>query len=179
MQDVPYGLCHCGCGQRTPIAKRTSAQVGAVKGQPKKWVPGHAMRKGWRWAEEDRGFATPCWIWQLASNQLGYGLAGLGGGRQAGAHRVVYEKLRGPIPEGKILDHLCRVPACVNPDHLEPVTNAENAHRGISAKLNWETVREIRSSPETNAELSRRLRISDGQISKIRSGQQWREEEAA
>lgn len=47
-----------------------------------------------------------------------------------GAHRVVYEELVGPIPDGLMLDHLCRVRHCVNPEHLEPVTNRENVLRG-------------------------------------------------
>jgi hypothetical protein len=47
------------------------------------------------------------------------------------AHRFSYLKLVGPIPEGLQIDHLCRVRHCVNPDHLEPVTNKENIRRGI------------------------------------------------
>jgi hypothetical protein len=46
------------------------------------------------------------------------------------AHRVAYVLAKGAIPEGLVLDHLCRTPACVNPDHLEPVTNHENILRG-------------------------------------------------
>ena len=45
-------------------------------------------------------------------------------------HRLVYTLLVGPIPEGYILDHKCRVRCCCNPDHLEPVTHAVNTHRG-------------------------------------------------
>lgn len=45
------------------------------------------------------------------------------------AHRFAYELVKGPIPEGLTLDHLCNVPLCVNPDHLEPVTLSENIRR--------------------------------------------------
>jgi hypothetical protein len=48
------------------------------------------------------------------------------------AHRVVYEAAKGPIPEGLHLDHLCRTPPCVNPDHLEAVTPYENIARGTA-----------------------------------------------
>jgi hypothetical protein len=51
------------------------------------------------------------------------------------AHRVVFEILKGPIPGGMVLDHLCRVPACVNPRHLEVVTNKVNILRGISFSI--------------------------------------------
>lgn len=48
------------------------------------------------------------------------------------AHRLAYEFSKGLIPEGKTLDHLCRVRHCVNPDHLEPVSRGENVLRGVS-----------------------------------------------
>lgn len=78
--------------------------------------------------------ANGCWIWRLSRDKQGYGQYPTGTrGRHKRAHRVVYERLRGPIPAGLELDHLCRVHACVNPDHLEPVTHAENMARGIQA----------------------------------------------
>lgn len=56
-------------------------------------------------------------------------------GKPRRAHRVAYELLVGPIPEGLVLDHLCRVRHCVNPDHLEPVTKRENERRGKCGEL--------------------------------------------
>lgn len=70
-----------------------------------------------------------CWLWQGTISQKGYA-ALWWDGKMRVAHRVIWEGLVGPIPEGLTLDHLCRVHNCVNPDHLEPVTNAENTRRG-------------------------------------------------
>lgn len=70
-----------------------------------------------------------CWLWAGALSQ-GYGSVSLDG-RSQRAHRVVYKLLAGEIPDGLQLDHLCRVRRCVNPSHLEPVTNRENAIRGV------------------------------------------------
>jgi len=72
-----------------------------------------------------------CWLWDGACDGKGYGIL-LGPGRKGLllAHRVVYQLIRGPIPNGLCLDHLCRVRCCVNPDHLEAVTLRENILRG-------------------------------------------------
>jgi hypothetical protein len=69
-----------------------------------------------------------CWLWTGATgNPGGYGNVGFQGSTR-GAHRVVYELLVGPVPDGLVLDHLCRNRPCVNPDHLRPVTQLENVH---------------------------------------------------
>lgn len=69
-----------------------------------------------------------CWHWNGGLNSCGYGLA-FYAGRSLGAHRMAWELFRGPIPAGLEIDHLCRVPRCVNPLHLEPVTHRENMRR--------------------------------------------------
>lgn len=82
------------------------------------------------WAKVDKTGPNECWIWTASLNDKGYGNIGLGGsGNVAYAHRVAYELVVGPIPHGLVLDHVCRTPACVNPAHLEPVTQEENLAR--------------------------------------------------
>lgn len=70
-----------------------------------------------------------CWIWTGATNPKGYGSMSVSKNASALAHRVSYEATRGSIPAGLQIDHLCRHTSCVNPAHLEPVTNAENMRR--------------------------------------------------
>lgn len=72
-----------------------------------------------------------CWVWIGDATPRGYGRFMNQNGKVVRAHRVFYELLRGPIPDGLSIDHLCRVTSCVNPDHLEAVTNKENVLRGI------------------------------------------------
>jgi hypothetical protein len=73
---------------------------------------------------------TSCWFWTGRYNGFGYGLVG-SHATQKVAHRMVYEFLVGPVPEGLTLDHLCRNRPCVNPAHLEPVAFRENVLRGV------------------------------------------------
>lgn len=70
-----------------------------------------------------------CWLW-IGPDDGSKGYGRLPTLRGSQAHRVSYECFKGEIPEGLTLDHKCRVPSCVNPDHLEPVTMTENRNRG-------------------------------------------------
>lgn len=70
-----------------------------------------------------------CWEWTAHKDRDGYGQFSLPDGAKPMAHRWCWEFLVGPIPDGYQLDHLCLNKACVMPDHLEIVTNAENMRR--------------------------------------------------
>ena len=92
------------------------------------------------WAKVDRAGPVPdyqpdlgpCWLWTAGRDRMGYGRFGTPHAPHWSlAYRIAYEWLVGPIPEGLVIDHLCRVPACVNPAHLEPVTFRENLMRGL------------------------------------------------
>lgn len=127
-------LCECGCGQPTPLATKT--RRGNVKGQPTRYLHGHYFH-----ATRERDYevdeATGCWIWLHGKSGAGYGQLHVKHSRprrMVYAHRVYYERHVGPVPDGLELDHLCRNPSCVNPEHLEPVTHAENIKRGWAAK---------------------------------------------
>ncbi len=76
---------------------------------------------------------TDCLVWVGACNNKGYGLVSVGEGRIELAHRVAYAAVNGPIAPGLVIDHVCRVRNCINPAHLEAVTQAENNRRGRAA----------------------------------------------
>jgi len=123
------GLCECGCGETTAVAKRSYKSKGVRKGEHYRFVHGHGARK-YRADEPPYAVRTDgCWQWVRRFNDGGYGIIVIGGRRNR-AHRVFYEAAKGPVPSGLVLDHLCRNRGCVNPDHLEPVTNRVNILRG-------------------------------------------------
>lgn len=77
----------------------------------------------------------PCWEWDSHTKD-GYGyfsISSNSGRSLRPAHRLSYELAKGEIPEGLVIDHLCRVRHCVNPDHLEPVTDKVNILRGAGS----------------------------------------------
>jgi HNH endonuclease len=80
------------------------------------------------WAKVNK--TETCWLWIAGHDKLGYGKFHITKRFQCLAHRLAYQIIQGKIPENLELDHLCRVPSCVNPEHLEPVTHRVNIARG-------------------------------------------------
>jgi hypothetical protein len=174
--SIASGLCECGCGGATRIAPYTDHRRGWAKGQPIRYVHGHNRRKSFSWSECSTGYLTPCWIWQNAKNLAGYGVTTVSG-TSTRAHRAVYTMLVGPIDPGLQLDHLCRVRACVNPDHLEPVTCAVNVRRGTLTKLTPEAIAEIRAATASQTAVAATYGVTQGHVSRIKNNLTWREDE--
>lgn len=142
------GICECGCGGQTRIAKLTDHRYGHVRGKPVRFIFNHHLPEVAR-RQRKRAKVTPdlytvdeetgCWNWNGAmlatTGRNQYGRLHQGKHKRVLAHRWAYERLRGPIPEGLVIDHLCRNTKCVNPDHLELVTIAENNRRGLLGVL--------------------------------------------
>jgi len=129
--------CACGCGQAPGISKRNDTINRYKKGVPREFVRGHSARLVDHTASfMQRVESQPsesCWKWHGQFDRNGYGNL-TWKGKRTGAHRVSYEVHTGPIPEGMQIDHLCRNKTCVNPAHLEPVTQQENIRRAAAAK---------------------------------------------
>ncbi len=158
--------CECGCGQPAPTAKRSNLRLGVRRGDPLKYISGHNKRGTsdlTRYVVEPSG----CWRWHGSYNGKGYGRVQVDR-EHTQAHRAIYEARHGKLPRHVHLDHLCRNPWCVNPDHLEPVSLAENNAR--TARLTPRQVLEIRNAHGTHTGIATRFGISRQHVADIRSG---------
>jgi hypothetical protein len=117
--------CACGCGLPVvTIAQQTRRDIHHQRGEPTPYRPGHNGR--WRGPLAVIDLATGCWVWQRSTIN-GYGIVRVDGIRKE-LHRLVWEKLRGPVPPGHHLHHSeCRNRACFFPPHLRPLSPPEHA----------------------------------------------------
>lgn len=120
---------------------------------------------------------TPCIEWTGGRFGTGYGCtraARPGGSRLA--HRVAYEAVHGPIPDDLPLDHLCRNRPCVNVEHLEVVTVAENSRRGSRAKITQaiaDEIRRRRAAGERPGLLAVEFGIHNSTVANIVARRRW------
>lgn len=190
-------LCECGCGRATTISPQSHTAKGYVKGEPRRYLPGHNPHSK---PLAERFFAQTlipddpdaCWTFTGNRNNKGYGMIGAkidGRWREVLAHRVSYEIHFGPIPEGSDVCHRCDNPPCPNPRHLFLGTHQDNMTDAVNkgrmshgehrpnAKLTEAQVLEIRQqyaqgvAPLT---LSRKYGVHTGTIWPILKRETWK-----
>jgi hypothetical protein len=137
--------------------------------------------------EVETGYVTPCHIplsmygRPFALDQDGYStMARKDGGKRVWrrAHRVRYEAIFGPLPEGLVPDHLCKHRPCCNPAHMEAVTAAENVRRGSVAKLDMAKAIEMRAMRAAGMKvylIAERFGVSQSVASRAIRGENWAE----
>ncbi len=170
---IPVGLCQCGCGRPTRIVNFSNARLGRKRGQPARFVTGHYLRNKPPMYRVDP--QTGCWEWLWAKSRKGYGTIQRDG-RSKLAYGYFHEQACGPIPDGMMQDHLCRNRGCVNPAHIEVVTAAENARRGVNTKLDAAKVAQIRAllGTKRRSDIALRFGVSRSAIDKIAVGRTWK-----
>lgn len=172
---IPKGLCQCGCGERTNIILRNHTSTKRVKGEFSQFIIGHRRITKPEYVINPQ---TGCWEWQLSKSSTGYGSRRINY-QTINMHKFYYEKYKGIVPNGLVLDHLCKNRGCVNPEHLEAVTQTTNCQRGKQAKLTWIQIRQIRNLYSVRAFTQKMLTeifgVSLSTIQKTIHNKRWKE----
>ena len=189
-----FGMCCCGCGEKTTIASDSRVERGWVKGEPIRYIHGHGSRNGWDvlpntfWRRVDRSGPDNCWNWQGCRDSDGYGTLVIDG-RRSLAHRAAYILTYGEIQDGLYIRHLCNNPSCCNPSHLLSGTQQDNmddmvrsgrstrGERNPMARLSEWQVLDIYERCILGGELHREIAASYGverkAVSDIFTGRNW------
>lgn len=121
-----------------------------------------------------------CWEWiGTINHKTGYGKKTFAG-KDYLAHRWVFEMLQGPIPEDKVINHICSNRACVNPHHLEVVSQTENCRKRKCTFLTEQQVRVIKRAKENKQwgdgkRLAEEFGVTSATIHDIWNGRSWAE----
>lgn len=169
------GLCECGCGGKTNLMKVNYPPRGLVTGKPRRFIFPHQNKVQYPGHTVD---GAGCWNYNGYITKFGYaGKVRSSDGKAKSAHTVAYERKHGiMLPRRTALDHLCRNRRCINPDHLEVVTTAENVRRGLLTKLTKVQVEEIRrlAPTTTKAKLAKAYGVCASTIYSIIRFVNWR-----
>lgn len=128
-----------------------------------------------------------CWEWQGCRADFGHGKIGLSDGKNALVHRVVYERMVGPIPDGLLVCHHCDNPPCCNPEHLFVGTHKDNSEdmvkkgrswdrsglKNPNVKLTREKIADILASKEWATVLGKRLGVNPETVRRVRRGESF------
>lgn len=170
--DIPYGYCHCGCGEKTSIAKKTSTREGVKKGEPHKFARchnsrflyGHRVEKFWNQVNKNGSIPAhnpslgSCWEWTGRLDHMGYGRFRFEHKRWL-THRLSWKFTNGTLDPNICVLHKCDNPLCLNPDHLFLGTLKDNSEDMVAKgrqgrprgelqgrhKLTWKQVELIRT----------------------------------
>lgn len=130
---IPYGYCRCGCGKLAPVSKTNDKNKGHVKGEPHRFIQGHATRRSYIdrfWEKVDKRGPDDCWIWKGCITN-GRGAFHLNG-KDIRASRMSYEIHYNQAPGDLCVCHACDNPMCVNPAHLWLGSQKDNVQDMLS-----------------------------------------------